>query len=276
MKLTAFTVCFRYTDYLAITLPRNMREVEMVVITSECDAETIALCESLGVKTVFSSYLSAKHFRRGKALADTIAEVKPDWALVLDADMMLPEGFGEAIQKEKLERGMLYYSERWEPRGYGYLVRVLNALDRGMKPLEIRERIGKVINTDFYPYGYFQLFSPEEGREYPSRSLDASDDDSLFADQVYGRDRWRALPQPQYTLLHLHHGRLRMNWQGRRSPPISWLRSQTITDLDDGSVGDYECVRPCQWQKRLWKVGEKLRSNSTRVPHHFKRMIYEI
>ena len=94
MRIEAITVCLHYDDFLEQTIRVNQSLFDdWVVVTSQGDTGTIAVCQRYGVRTAFCPYFQRKGESFAKALAINIglSHLKlEDWVLHLDADTALP------------------------------------------------------------------------------------------------------------------------------------------------------------------------------------------
>ncbi|MGB2612785.1 MAG: glycosyltransferase family A protein, partial [Isosphaeraceae bacterium] len=117
MRIEAVTVCLHYDDFLEQTIRVNQSLFDdWVVVTSQEDAGTVAVCQRYGVRTAFCPY-----FKRGgdfaKALAINIglAHLKiEDWVVHLDADTALPRNARKHLANVELDPSCIYGIDRVE------------------------------------------------------------------------------------------------------------------------------------------------------------------
>jgi hypothetical protein len=102
MYLEAVITCVDYDDYLALTLPHNKREFDrVIVVTTPRDEATRALCRSEGVETVLTdAFFEGGHrFHKGHGVNAGLDALQcRDWALITDADMILPPGLKSLLK----------------------------------------------------------------------------------------------------------------------------------------------------------------------------------
>ena len=86
-----------------------------VVMTVPGDAATVALCERHGVEVRFSRVLQVDGrdfdaaYHKAAVINEGLARLDPDgWALIVDADVLLPRHFRERLAALPLEAGCLY------------------------------------------------------------------------------------------------------------------------------------------------------------------------
>jgi len=175
--------CVDYADYLAETLPENLDSLQpdnVVVVTSNEDAETLELCRKLSVPC----YATGKFHEHGvpfnKALAINhgLKYLRyHDWVMHLDADTALSPRSGWWLRRKTLDKGKIYGFDRFDCRGYprwkryqlenhsgwDYHCRVYPPPDMGMLP-----RIALMDDGGWAPIGYGQLWNlAASGRRYP-------------------------------------------------------------------------------------------------------------
>jgi hypothetical protein len=234
-SIVGVVVCRDYDDYLALTLPRMVEELEqVVVITSTTDGRTKEVAVANGARIHTTSILDGTDFKKGMAIAELLATLPPEsWVVVLDADIVLPEKWGAYVRQSVLNPGALYYVERIGPPLYDWQSAVPTATEAVARSNwnGLRESFGNRMYCQFDPWGYCQVFNlassifDGRGSLYSRNSRSAEKDDEIVSRQWFGRDRCVALPSPQTTVLHLPHGMSRTNWNGRTSPRLdddSW------------------------------------------------------
>lgn len=192
-KLDVVIVSVDYNDVLDITLERNSKIFEsIVVVTSNSDSECDRICRKHGVKVVKTDcmYSGGASFNKGKAINLGMASIEnPDVVLLLDADVIVED----MPDLSSINENIIYYRDRIMLRDYAAFERY----ESGERSLETQS-IG--------PVGYFQLFS-YKGQKYPESSHDAAWSDVKFA------RRFRHKRRIETPVLHL--GEDGKNWKGR-------------------------------------------------------------
>jgi hypothetical protein len=216
--------CVHYDDFLRLTLPRNMRQLDRVtVLTSPEDTASIEVATGCGAKVLTTDAWWQGRFNKGRALNEWLDSVSPAsgpdvWYLVMDADVVLPcrQPLGERV----LDPRVLYGARRrmcddqsgWHEFSSGA---------RGLESFPLDFALvwhGRVWNLPTVNpaalYGCLQLWNSAHGsgakrfREFPT----AAAYDVAFA-LSFGEDHRAFLPD--FEVLHL--GESRTNWGGRRS-----------------------------------------------------------
>lgn len=122
LRIEAVTVCVDYADFLECTLPSLRAAVDdLVVVTSPEDRRTRELCRREEVRTVVTTAMhdGGRQFSLGAAVdAGLRAFQLREWALVIDADIVLPPKTHRTLQYLKLDREKLYGIDRVHCRGY--------------------------------------------------------------------------------------------------------------------------------------------------------------
>jgi len=200
-------VCVEYDDLLEITLSRNLRHLdEVLVVTSPADLRTQELVRAtprarLHVTDAF--YRQGAEFNKGLAIEEGFDVLgRKGWILVLDADILLPERVVWPTRYQEwiygARRHMLDDASQWSP------TLDWNTLPLGSNPAVI---------------GFFQLFHadavavmsrPWYGTRW--RHCGGCDDDF--------RQRWSAAQQHHLPFRVLHLGPQNRNWCGRTTSRI--------------------------------------------------------
>jgi lantibiotic biosynthesis protein len=223
MRIEAVIPCVHYDDFLALTLPRNVRVLDSItVLTSWDDSSTAAIADGLGLKVLRTDAWSAGSFNKGRALnawLDALTPVAEEtWLLVLDADIVLPESMRTclgALDATKLygaPRRMCDSERAWQDFAAGR--RDIRSFPLDMPPVW-QGRIWNLPTVNPAAiYGCFQLWNPARSRggtrfvEAPT----AAGYDVAFALSYADADRSFV---PGLEILHL--GECRVNWNGRCS-----------------------------------------------------------
>jgi hypothetical protein len=103
MKLQAVSLCLYYSDYLAATVANRRHFDRWVIVTVPEDRETIEFCREHELECLLSTTLREDgwdfdpKFRKASALNEALDQLDPaGWALILDADVLLPTGIRES------------------------------------------------------------------------------------------------------------------------------------------------------------------------------------
>lgn len=212
MKPSAITVCVEFSDILAITLPRNAKHFErIVVVSSFADEYTPRVVATIPNAELFQTndfYLDGAVFNKGRALESGFDVLgRRGWICVLDADIVLPRNMNLAPAQignlHTPRRRMLADISRWPEV-------VDNHQDWDLLPRQ---------DADAFP-GYFQLFHADDpvlkSRPwYETNWRHAGGADSMFSNRWSPRSRVR----PPFEVLHL--GEDGKNWCGRATEFVS-------------------------------------------------------
>jgi len=114
--MNGLTISVDYSDFLAITLPRNAVNFErIVVVTTPGDEKTIAVASEVDNVTVLTTEVFTKHgatFNKGVALNEGLDILgREGWICVFDADIEMPGNWAESAYSW-LEKGYLYGARR--------------------------------------------------------------------------------------------------------------------------------------------------------------------
>lgn len=228
VKIEAVITCVNYSDYLANTLQENIGHLDgVVVVTSPEDKETKSLCNRLGVHSIDTEvfYEHGDPFNKGRAINLGLAHLRhDDWLLHIDADILLPHRFRNALMMAKLQKDYIYGCDRLETRSYdnwlshkGKTVPQFNhgCLVYGTKEFPIGSRLIHY-HYGYCPIGYFQLWHSSAKRRYPVNQGSAEHTDVLFSVQ-WPREKRAVLPE--LYVFHLESEVVPMghNWRGRKS-----------------------------------------------------------
>ena len=250
-RLEAVTVCVEYSDFLAETLPHNLRHFDnYVIVTRHDDAATQLLCRKLGVECRATDVMhhEGDRFAKSRAIDYGLAYLRrDDWIVHVDADIWLPPMTRQWIDWAAPDPDCIYGIDRcnctsWDAwRAF---------IDRPMQqhhqhahgcltlppPFPMGARISLRQYGGYVPIGFFQMWSgakhPE--RRYPLHQGSAEHSDVLHAIQWPASKR-RILPEIIALHLESEASKMGANWKGRATPrfgpgnPISQneLRGQT-------------------------------------------------
>lgn len=226
----AVVVCVNYSDFLSHTLPAMKATFdELVVVTSPDDRETVALCESAGVRRVeTTAFFSDGHrFNKGRGINAGLDALRQDgWMAQVDSDIILPSDARDIWDALPLDRDTLYGVDRlmcptydaWlQACGCPLIARKDDLLVTRADLFRCDVRMGARAAGGYVPMGYFQLWHGSTRRRYPTQHDSAATSDVLFAAQ-WPRPRRQLLPE--IVAVHLTtdarlDARRGANWQGR-------------------------------------------------------------
>lgn len=232
MRLEAVTVCVGYSDFLEATIPENIHHFDRwVIVTSERDKATFALCHKYGLAclTTEDFYRDGK-FNKGRGIQRGLnALACSDWVLHLDADIALPPAFRQSLDSAHLDPATIYGADRmlvhgwdqWQAtKQWGYHQRGHHCYVLPHPKYPIGTRWSSP--TDGYvPIGFFQLWHGSDAirqgihhKPYPAFHGDAARSDVQFALQW---DRRHRALLPELLVWHLESERCKVgaNWEGR-------------------------------------------------------------
>ena len=223
IDINAITVCVNYGNYLKYCISNKRFFKRWIIVTVEHDIETIDICKKNGLEYIISKKLYSRQFAKGCAINEALEYIgyNEDWYLHIDADVLLPDNFGdtfiidEETEKTKiigLKRPKCIEGDKLDGIGpyqiYEELVdEKLSALNlytigrinvdegeyfKNFNPQFYFDQPDKIIQG-FKGYGYFQLWHMPTLFEvysdlyhvYPSLSKNAGHDDFIFAKMFY-------------------------------------------------------------------------------------------
>ena len=273
-SIDALIVCVNYDDYLELTLPTVVSQVDRVlVVTDKNDKRTKKVCDKYGAKCIVSKRLheNGAKFAKGKAINEGLEYLKPkDWVLLLDADVMLKPNFRQDLNGYILNPGALYYTKRWGPADVYQIPSFTKALKQAKDPevlfnnfantnvAQIEGREGNDI--EHLPFGYFQLFNIKaqsvkaQKTIYPETSDTAEHDDKVFGFEVFPVHKKASLPVPKFSVMHLPHGIFQTNWKGRKSPRLEAVFKNPMAFKP--VPGKFRCINTCTLGGRMYRPGD--------------------
>jgi hypothetical protein len=233
MNLEAVTVCVGYADFLAVTLPRNLPLFDRwVIVTSPDDHETRELCRRHGITPILTQefYRDGAEFAKARGINKGIDALgESGWRVHLDADVILPPGFRQAVADADPDPDALYGCDRvmvrsWRDwcrlRDSGYLQRDYHCRVNFPAGLTVGTRWANH-QHGYCPIGFFQmwngsadLYRGAHTRPYPTAHNDAARADVQFAIQWDRRHR-HLLPEVVAIHLESEPAPLGANWKGR-------------------------------------------------------------
>lgn len=231
MIVEAVVVCVNYSDFLAVTLPKNIEYLDrLVVVTHPDDHATARLCDKYSVDCIKTEVFheDGDRFNKGRAINLGLSNLRHDgWLLHMDADIMLPHRFRHAIKMAKLDKKNLYGCDRLNTETYeNYAKNIHKGIPqhawRFMVTPQREFPIGsRLLHLEYgyCPIGYFQLWHSAVRRHYPIVCGSAEHSDVLFAVQW---ERENRILLPEFFCYHLESERVKMgaNWDGRQTKPF--------------------------------------------------------
>jgi hypothetical protein len=238
LKIECVIVCVNYGDYLAWTLPLNLRHFDkIVVVTTFTDTQTQDLCKFYDVECVVthSFYQGGAKFKKSCGINEGLARLDRDgWAVHMDADIVLPPRAREILHKVNLDPANIYGIDRMMCESFEAWLRYfthpryqLHEENIFIKPNAFETfgvrvgLLGKDEYADGYaPIGFFQLWNPQGSRNfaYTVEHESAGKDDMLFALRWKRRQRHLL---PEIIAIHLESEpplKMGANWSGRTTP----------------------------------------------------------
>jgi hypothetical protein len=235
MRIEAVTVCVDYADFLEVTLASiRMAVDDLVVVTCPEDVRTQRLCNLNGVRTVVTDAMHRDHraFSLGAGIdAGLKALPLTDWALVVDADIVLPRNFHRTVQYLRLDPAKLYGIDRVHCRGRAAWDR-FDAELRSVRTFEapflrdfpVGARIQLYEAGGYLPCGYFQLWNAGATgyRDYPIHPAGTAEASDLMFSHRFPRQYRELIPEIVAIELGTDSpGDVGVNWSGRRTPEFS-------------------------------------------------------
>ena len=121
-KLEAVIISVNFADMLSITLPKNKRHFDnIIVITDEKDKETIKVCEKEGIDyhATGAFYHKGDKFNKGLAIDVGFRFLKHfNWVGTVDSDIILDDNFRERFLSFVNDAECSYSSRRYDVPTY--------------------------------------------------------------------------------------------------------------------------------------------------------------
>jgi len=233
IKIECVITCVGYGDFLAHTLPLNMRHFDkLVVATSPADKETQKVCDFYGVQVWLTDAFNAQwdgQFKKGAGINQGLSRLDRDaWILHLDADIVLPPNFRKVIEAADLDPSMIYGADRAEFKSFeewqkfigspepctaggGFFIHITH---HGQ---QLGTRVAFPHQGGYVPIGYFQLWHADSGVfKYPEGHSDAGREDSHFP-LAWPRRKRALLPEIVVYHLESESAQMGVNWKGRKT-----------------------------------------------------------
>jgi len=203
--MRGIVVCVNYWDYLALTLERNARYFDRVLIVTDIyPFHSMRMPRNCRFHETDVFWRKGEQFNKGAAVEEGLDVLgRKGWICHFDADIAMPEKM--PVQDCKI--GRLYGARRRMCAHAG-------AWDRG------EDWSGFPVNNEGEIPGFFQLFHADDPvlNRQPWYSLDwshAGGYDTEF------QNRWHKSLRVKLPFEVLHLGPTKTNWCGRVSPLIS-------------------------------------------------------
>ena len=223
IDIYAVTVCVNFSHYLKHCISNKRFFKRWVIVTHEDDEDTIQLCKKNNLEYILSKNIYKRTFNKGTAINEAFDYIgySEDWYLHIDADVLLPDNFGDTFSKDEetgrvkivgLRKLKCIDTEHMERTGYyryyeEYVDEEFEALNlytmgrvnvdeeedfKDFVPQQYFNQVDDIVQK-FKGYGYFQLFHlpsllkvyPDLHHLYPSMSKNAGHDDWIFAKIFY-------------------------------------------------------------------------------------------
>lgn len=205
MNLRGITVCVNYADLLGKSLERWHTGLDrLVVVTSPADADTLRLCDRLGVETFATSifYENGAKFNKGAALSQAIIRTRlrrnADWLMTFDSDIVPPHNWRVQLDRHQPRPGGLYGAYRYQQPE--------NAVEPLYDPAR-RMPQGWVL-------GFFMAFHATDPVLPADPLFDVCWPHAGNYDTTFCR-RWAKVDQHLTSIPMVHLGEERQNWVGR-------------------------------------------------------------
>ena len=244
LPIEAVTVCVGYADFLEVTVQRNRKFfTRWVIVTSPEDKDTLQVCHRHNVDVITTRDFErngkcvheGKVFNKGRGIQRGFNNLScKDWVLHLDADIVLPPEFPNALDMAHLSETKLYGCDRqmvvgWDAwqriQGSGYRQHGMHCyvLPHDKYPVGTRWASPR---DGYVPIGFFQLTHGSNltrsgiwHRPYPDHHGHAARSDVQYGLTWDRRDR-ELIPELMVWHLESEPGDVGRNWNGRTSKPF--------------------------------------------------------
>jgi hypothetical protein len=229
----AVVICDKYHDFLVKTLPHNKYQFDrIVVVTSPEDTKTQRICEHWHVECIKTDALETRWGRlcKGAGINVGLAALSlANWAVHMDADILLPPQTKLLIEQADLNPKFLYGIDRFNVRGYDSYAHFMDMPQLQQEcntyvhidQFPLGTRIMQPHANGYVPLGFFQMWNPKESGvfRYPEGHTDAGREDTLFAKQWPRRER-ALIPEIVGYHLESKDSAMSANWNGRKTMPF--------------------------------------------------------
>ncbi|MEN6550024.1 MAG: hypothetical protein ABFE07_28615 [Armatimonadia bacterium] len=236
-RLEGLTVSVGMADYLALTLPWNVKHFDrFVVVTSSDDKESQAVAQKHGATLVISDRHkeNGARFNKGKLINEGMKALEyDDWMLFVDVDVLLPSNLRREFDRHVWNPDVLYYATRLHTpqQGQADWVRRYQKKEALAKTLKFSDP-----PTNRMPWGYFQLFNCR-ARALAGRGQKVVSEDFVSAGGIdkHFLELWKPARRvlSPFTIIHIYHGSMGMNWTGRKSATLSVGFTPTVPVVSD-------------------------------------------
>lgn len=251
MRIEAVIISVNYADFLAHTLPLNLRHFDRtIVVTDNMDRRTRDLCEHYFCEVVRTDafYSSDRAFAKSGGINAGLSAIRgDDWVVHMDADIVLPPRTRPLLEKAELDPEFIYGVDRMMCRGFdswmAYVAapEVQHSCDAFIQAnaFPLGARVAKMREDGWAPIGFFQLWNAgRTGRlDYPDHGA-ADRSDLAFARQ-WPRSRRGLIPE--LVAIHLASdddgSSMGINWRGRKSPHFGPEPARRIRARGDDEYG---------------------------------------
>lgn len=232
VKIECVVTCVGYADFLAHTLPLNLRHFDkIVVVTSASDKQTQKVCDYYGVQVWLTDAFNERwgQFCKGAGINQGLDRLDRDaWILHLDADIVLPPNFRQVMENADLDTSMIYGVDRAEFKTFEDWQRFYGSPEphtQGAGFFLHIEHHGQHLGTrvafqhhgGYVPIGFFQLWHADSGIiTYPEGHTDAGREDSHFPTQ-WPRKKRALIPEIVVYHLESESEQMGVNWKGRKT-----------------------------------------------------------
>jgi hypothetical protein len=236
LKIECVVTCVNHSDFLAHTLPLNLRHFDKIVVcTSPHDKATQKVCDYYGVQVWLTDAFQSQWegiFCKGAGINQGLARLDKDaWVLLLDADIVLPPNFRKVLEAADLDTSMIYGADRaefksfedWEKfyaapepcvQGAGFFIHITHTGQ------QLGTRVSFPHEGGYVPIGFFQLWHADSGdMKYPEGHTDAGREDSHFPIQ-WPRKKRALIPEIVVYHLESESAPMAVNWRGRVTKPF--------------------------------------------------------
>ena len=231
MHIDGVTVCLDYSDFLAETLPLNIRQCDrFVVVTAPEDLATQRVCDFYNVDVVLTDVFQSRwgECHKAKGINAGLDWLAADagfagWVLHLDADIVLAPRTKTLLDHANLPKDVLHGADRVSvPNAQAWAafkalpVSQHDGYHVSLEPFKVMPRFNAWHLGGYAPPGYFQLWHPHTTgvTRYPDEHSNGDKTDVLHCAQ-WERARRALLPEVYVYHLESEPAEQGTNWGGR-------------------------------------------------------------
>ncbi len=274
VRIEAVMVCVNYADFLAQTLPQNVKLLDrIVVVTDTKDKLTKSVCDQYNVECIQTDvfYEDNAVFNKGKGINAGLEVLdKNGWVLHLDSDIWLSPHMKEVLNVRHLDPEAIYGVDRLMCHGWNNWQKFLE------KPVAINElyylvqanafpigsRVAHYNQPDgWFPIGFFQLWNPKVSGvyDYPTNSPGADHTDVVMSKRFPIGKR---MPINETYVIHLdsERGAMGSNWNGRTT---KWFGPEVQSVQSEPDGDDIHLIQESDYFKVKKNFIERLLTEST-------------